>query len=200
MKPVDDLPSNSRLSNRREVKKVVQGNVTTLRRPFLMRLFSEMLPSVGQYVVEEILIPAAKATLNDVVANALEMMLYGEPQRYSHRRDRSETYVSYNHRNTGPVRNRFDKPGIDEKPVGRSRSSVNDVVIADRTDAQEVLNQLAEIIDQYEFATVSDFYEMLGLEANWTDNNIGWDDLGSARVLRVRGGYTIDFPRPIKLD
>ena len=70
-----------------------------------------------------------------------------------------------------------------------------------RQDAEAVLSEMCEIVSQYGFCKVSDFYSMVGeTERSFTDQNYGWDHLGQASVERVRDGWIVDLPRPIALN
>ena len=74
------------------------------------------------------------------------------------------------------------------------------MVFEDKRDAVAVLDGLVESTVKYEFATVMDFNQLAGQESNFTDNDFGWDDLRSARVIRIRDGYVLDLPVPIPID
>jgi len=53
---------------------------------------------------------------------------------------------------------------------------------------------MIEIIDQYDFASVADYYDLLGLETTPIDNKWGWTYLNNVQVRQVRQGYVIDLP------
>ena len=69
------------------------------------------------------------------------------------------------------------------------------MLITNRADAEDVLDRLRDLINQFDVATVADFKELLGITGDFTDNTWGWDDLRSAGIRAVRGGYVIDLPR-----
>lgn len=190
----EDLPSNSITKRSGEVKKVTTGKIVTREKPFLARFFGESMSSIGQYILWDVLIPAAKNTISEIVSNGIEMMLYGDASRPSSiRRDRGRSYVSYN-----SIYDRGSRRTT--QPKARSRHSFDDVVLESRIDAEEVLSNLVELIDTYETASVADFYSAVGLEGEWTDNKWGWDNLSSAEVKRIREGYILVLPKPLALD
>ena len=51
-------------------------------------------------------------------------------------------------------------------------------------------------------ASVADFYKFAGMEeqSTYMDRRWGWYDLSTARVDRVRDGFSISMPRPQQLD
>jgi hypothetical protein len=66
--------------------------------------------------------------------------------------------------------------------------------------ANEVINCLVDLIQDYGQATVSDLYDLVGITGNFTDNKYGWTDLRSATATRIHEGYMLNLPKPIPLD
>jgi hypothetical protein len=77
----------------------------------------------------------------------------------------------------------------------QERHDFSEVILENRTDAEEVLDGLRELIERYDQASVSDFYELVGITPDFTDNKWGWTDLRDARVQIVRGGFILRLPR-----
>lgn len=195
---MEEYPSNSLegTPQNKTIKKVAKGMIVKREKPFLVRFFSENMQSVGSYIIWDVLIPAAKNTFSEIISNGIEMLLYGEPNRSSRiRRDRSRSYVSYNSIYD-------DKRSLRRGTTSRTRSrhSFDDVVLESRMDGEEVLGSLVELIDTYDVATVADFYSLVGLDGEWSDNKFGWDNLSTALVKRVREGYILVLPKPLVLD
>ena len=63
-----------------------------------------------------------------------------------------------------------------------------------------MLDGLNERIEDYDVVTVAEFFDMAGVDGEFTDNRYGWDNLRNAKVRQVRRGYMIELPRPIALD
>lgn len=92
----------------------------------------------------------------------------------------------------------------DSKPVtiDCEKSYINDrkyeLVYETRADAEDVLNGMSEIIDNYGFVTVADLYDISGLPgAYYTDSIIGWKgSIKESTIKKVRDGYVIDLPKP----
>lgn len=84
---------------------------------------------------------------------------------------------------------------------GRSQHEFDDIVLATRVEAEEVLDRLFDLISRYQTASVADFYEMVGESKNQIDERWGWTDLRSASIVKLRGeGYLINLPKPELLD
>ena len=70
-----------------------------------------------------------------------------------------------------------------------------------RKEAANVLDSLADILDQYGTVTVADFYDETGLKDPCdSDTRYGWNDIDDAYVVKVRSGWSISLPDPIKLE
>lgn len=69
-------------------------------------------------------------------------------------------------------------------------------------DAEDVLNGMSEIINEYGFVTVADLYDISGLPgAYYTDSKIGWKgSIKEPTIKKVRDGYVIDLPKPEVLE
>ena len=58
-----------------------------------------------------------------------------------------------------------------------------------------------ELIATYGVVRVADFYELVGVTGNYTDNKYGWTDIRNASVVRARdGGYIIKLPKAFPID
>lgn len=77
----------------------------------------------------------------------------------------------------------------------------NEILFERRGDAEAVLVQMEELIDTYGTATVADLYDSSGITAgSYVDNNWGWDDIRTARVVRDRDGFLLKFPKAKPID
>lgn len=78
---------------------------------------------------------------------------------------------------------------------------INQVHFGSQKEAANVLNRLADILDQYGSVTVGDFYDEAGFNDLCHSNiRYGWKDIGDAYVVKVRSGWSISLPDPIKLE
>ena len=78
------------------------------------------------------------------------------------------------------------------------RQSYDDIEFDTREDAEEVLDRMDELIEQYGIVTVGDLFDLAGVTGNgYTDQNYGWTSVASATIERDRhGGYFIKMTRP----
>ena len=78
----------------------------------------------------------------------------------------------------------------------RANFDFQEIVLATRVEADEVIDRLFNIIQEFEQATVRDLYDLVGERASFTDEKYGWTNIRTADVRRIREGYLLDLPRP----
>jgi hypothetical protein len=201
------FPSNSHRAHdakeeteEKKDQKVITGTVITRKKSFWRKLkdgfLGEDVGSVGSYIIYDVLIPAAKDTLEDLVKGSIEVLLRGEVKGSRTRRDGGRSYVSYSNYYKSDDRS----SRRDTSYVNRARHDFSDIILKSRGEAEEVLSQLVDMVEDYGMASIADLYQMVGVPTNFTDNKYGWDNLSSASVSRVRDGYMLDLPKAILLD
>jgi hypothetical protein len=199
-----EFPSNSKKLTSTERKKIqpVINSAGVIKKPktFGQKLsetfFGDDTRNVGDYVIHDILIPALKSTLSDAVGGGIEMLLFGERRSGSRgyiSRDRDRSYIPYN-RITRTSRDVVDNRYLNRS--ARSRHDFDDLIIPTRAEAEDVLFHLADLIADYQIASVADYYELVGIESSYTDQKYGWTNVADAFVERVREGYVIRLPKP----
>lgn len=203
---MEGLPGNShrernaRAQEEKKVEKVVTGPVSRSKKP-LGRRFSETIfggdgKGVLQYIFLDILVPAMKDTIVDVVSQGIERAVLGEA-RTGTRRTGGRTpgaggYTSYNRYSTPSHAGRRDDPR--DSPRRRREHELDDIILATRIEAGEVLARMDDLLKRYETVSVSDLYDLLGLEGSYVDEKWGWTNLDDADVRRVRDGYLLILP------
>lgn len=196
-----DYKSNSHRSKEEQqepehkVEKVVTGEVKTKKRTgiskFADEFISEDARNVKSYIFRDVLIPAIKKTISDIITNGIDMLLYGE--RGGRSRDTSASKISY--------RSYYDSGRKDPGPIrARNSYSYDEIIINNRGEAEDVLTRMDELISRYGVVSVADFYDLVGVQCSYTDNRYGWTDLRSADVMRVRDGYQIKLPKAMPID
>lgn len=184
-------------SDEKRVGKVVQGAVKTRKKKEISKLagifISEDVKNVKSYVFMDVLVPAIKKAISDIVTDGIDMLLYGGSGRSKKGPASKISYRSYYDR-------RDDDRHSPSDPRVRSGFEYEDIVFTTRGDAEVVLEMLAETIDRYKFATVSDLYDACGRTAPYTSNRYGWTNVRTADVARVRDGYIIRLPKAMPID
>lgn len=212
---VEEFPSNShRVRKSPEKEEIKPKNVTKvvtnpvvkqsapLGRRFINTFFGGDAHGVVSYVIKDVLVPAAKDMIADAVTTGIERMIFGEARSSRHRSGfrsgSSGGYVSYNRfSSSSPLRREEDHRDISRK--ARGTHDFDEIILATRVEAQEVIDRLFDLVSQYEAATVADLYELVGVSGQYTDEKWGWTDIRGAGITRVRNGWLLDLPKPEQL-
>lgn len=216
----DNYPSNRRTEKRetaekkipedKKVEKVVNGKVRKQKRSLRKKMAETFLEddtkSVGSYVFHDILIPAAKDLISDIVGGGVEMLLFGE--RRSGSRSRGSSIRPNNNRSFTSYGSYYGPSNKDNRPAGRdmsrtarARHDFDEIILDTRGEAEEVLSHLVDLTVDYGQASVSDLYDLVGVTSAFTDEKYGWTDLRGASISRARGGgYLLNLPRTQALD
>lgn len=179
----------------KKIEKVVTGTVIKKKngvRKLADTFISEDVANVKSYVIMDVLVPAIKKAVSDIVTDGIDMILYGsENNRRSRNRDNNRvSYVSYSD---------YSKRD-DRRPRRPSGYSYDDIILDSRSEAEEVLIQMNELLDRYSVVSVADLYDLVGITGNYTDNKYGWTQLRSADVIHVRDGWLLKLPRAMLID
>jgi len=162
--------------------------------------------TVGGYILFDVIIPAAKNLITDMVTQGLERALFGDARgRISTGNRYNGGYGSrastYKNAYQGGISRSDDPHVVSRRP--RLDSEVNEYVLSTRGEAEEVLQRMGDQIDSYDAVSLADYKDLLNLpssQIDHTDNKWGWDDLRTASIRRVSNGYLIDLPRVKPLD
>ena len=203
-----EFPPNSEISKKRknqekDITPVVSGNAVR-RKKSLRKQFSETFVAGDariaiRYVAFDVLLPAAKDMVVESFTQGIEKLIFGDSRRRGSTQPLAGPtgYVSYNRYSMG---DRSSGPSRALSRQARSRHNFDEIILADRVEAEEVIDKLFELVSRYESASVADLYELVGLNSTHTDHKWGWADLHGAGVSRIRGGYLLDLPEPEPLD
>lgn len=174
----------------KKVEKIVNGKLKKKSEAHkLANIFiSEDAGNVGSYIFTDIIVPALKKTISDVITNGIDMLLYGE----SRNKKKNQSSVSY--------RNYYERDSREERCSERKRYNYDEILLDSRGEAEEVLVKMDEIVDKYGTISVADFYELVGVSGNYTDNKYGWTNIRDAKVIRTRDGFIIKLPRAVPLN
>ena len=208
------LPSNSNKSKepapkpRPEIIKITSTDAVRkkpLGRKIKESFMGDDAQSVGSYLLFDVVIPSAKSLILDMFTQGLERSLYGDSHGRSRLgRDRlssSSNRTSYQKMYNGKPDDRGRRDDSRELSTReRSEHNFDDVILTNRGEAEEVLEKLQDLINDYDQAAVADMYMMIGITPAYTDNKWGWTDIRGSRVDTVRGGYLLVLPRTTQLD
>lgn len=182
----------------RKVEKVAKGKVRARKNDGIRRFadvfISEDVANVKSYVFMDVLVPAIKKAVCDIITDGVNMIFYGDT---GHAKSRSSSSkVSY--------RSYYDERRDDDRRYNSSRTrkgfDYDEIVFSSKGEAEAILTQMDELIGRYGFVTVFDLYDMAELTAPYTANKYGWTNINSADSIRVRDGYILRLPKALPID
>ena len=189
-------------AEKRVEKSVVTGTAATKKksemRKFADTFVSEDAANVKSYILQDVIIPAAKRILDDVIVGSLRMFLYGErgaPGGGSRSNASKVSYRSYYERES-------DRRRDNGSSRVRSGFEYDDIEFEYRGDAEAVLTEMENIIEQFDMVSVGDLYDLADVStSNYAVNRYGWTNLATAQIARTRNGkYIIKLPRAMALN
>lgn len=166
-------------------------------RKFADGFVSEDAANVKSYIMQDVIIPAAKRILDDVIVGSLRMFLYGEKGGSGGGRTNASK-VSY--------RSYYEREGDRRRDNGagrvRSGFEYDDIEFEYRGDAEAVLTEMENVIEQFDMVSVGDLYDLADVSNNNpSTHRYGWTNLATAQIARTRSGkYIIKLPRAMPLN
>ena len=185
---------------RQKFDKVTKGAVVTKKKSEINKLkdifVSEDIKSVKSYILMDVLVPAIKDAIEDIVTNGIRMILRGDTS--ARRSSSAASKISYRDYYDGDRRNN-DRFRNETRPV--TKYSYDDIILESKGDAEAVLERMGEIIDIYGMVRVADLYDIVGVTGDYTDNKYGWTNISGAKPVRIRDGrYMLDLPRALPIN
>lgn len=190
--------SRQEAQSEKKVEAVITGTAKTRKKGEMQKFadvfIAEDANNVKSYILMDVIVPAVKKAISDIVTTGIDMILYGEAGRS--KRNSSSPKVSY--------RNYYDQSS-DRVRAGSANNKrsidYDDILFDTRGDAEAVLEAMNDIIGQYGTVSVSDLYDLARVpNDNFTMNRYGWMNLNGAQPVRVRDGYILKLPRAIALN
>lgn len=187
------------ISREKRLEKIVDSNVKIRKKSFGRKLqetfLTDDMNSVKKYILLDVIIPAIKETISEIINKGTDMILYGDVGHNSSNKNGPKVSY-YNYSQQGKKQSR--KTESPRKGI----YDYQDIIFENRGTAEGVLDEMISALEKFPAVTVADLYDSLPftVAGQFTDNSYGWTNLSSAGVKRVRGGYILDLPRPIYLD
>lgn len=191
MEYVNNSYKNRDDNNRPQVNKVIRGDITeskkSIGRKIREAFTSEDRKSIGEYIIFDVIIPAVKNTISDLTIGAVDMWLFGDSKHS--RASKNGVRTAYN---TIYAR---DPRTVSNAQAHKDIYDYNEIILDNRGDAELVLDQMIDILEEYKSVSVAELYDLVGLPSDYTDQNYGWKSLATACVERRNNGYLIKLPK-----
>lgn len=218
---MENFPSNSREARAqsepdketpKKVIRLVDSKVVRRKKSLGTRFLESFSGSDGksvlEYVLFDVLAPAAKDMIVDAVTEGTRRAFFGDSGSSNRRGggyrpgSSNRGHVSYNQYSSQSSGNSYRREE-NRPPIGRrARGShdIQEIILTSRREADDVVEAMNDWVERYQAISVGELYEMVGLDFNHVDAKWGWTDLRDASVTRVSEGYLLNLPRTEPLD
>lgn len=200
---MNTLPPNSDKSKLGETEGKNVKRITTsepirrkkgLGRKFKNTFFGGDARTAVEYVIYSVMIPAAKDLLAEAVEQGTRTLIFGES-----RRQRSGPpsgplgHVNYNRYSQSQPRRQISQQS-------RARHDFDEIALASRQEASDVVDRLFDLVSRFGEVTVADLYELVGIKSAHTDHKWGWTDVRGTGVVKVGDAFLLNLPDPQPLS
>lgn len=198
----DISPSKSTNSDKIQVNQITTAKVRKkgLLKRFTKYIIADTVESAREKTLMDIVVPGVKTVIFDAAVEMLNVLLFdgagdvlrGSRRRSEGRRGGRTSYDSYYEKRDRREAHRGSYRDIPKDP--------DDIILATRREAMDVLEELDWHIDKYEQASIATLYDIVGYTGDFTDNKYGWTDLRGAGVRPVSEGFLLILPQTKLLD
>ena len=159
--------------------------------------------TIRDYAFFDVFIPSVKRTIYDLITKMFGMALFGDKGTSSGSGpyDYARPYQQVSYRVGGDTYRPYSQPAPAQRPQPQLTGyEYESWVFSNRGDAEAVLNQLTDMIEEYGIATIVDLYDSVGKTAPYTADNFGWRSMNGCEPKLCSGGWRLSMtkPSPIK--
>lgn len=197
---MEEFPSNANVDKERKVKKVINGTAEIKKKSEVSKIadvfLAEDISSVKSYLVRDVIVPAIRDGIVDIVKNGIDALMYGSSGSPSSKKSTSSkiSYTPYYKMSSS----NSQKENHETRP--KKVYEYDDVTLGSKGDAEWLLKSMDEIIQEFGSVSIADYYDLADVSSEHTTNKYGWTDLREAYVDRYRGRYFIRLPKPSPLN
>ena len=205
--PSNTLKERNKQAQKKEkpdLKCVVSGKSKPVPQSLWSKVFVGIKPASGQtmksFILDEIVTPLIQRAVVEGVTGAINYLVKGDA--YADRKATNsfgKSYINYNGISSGKSNANGSQYVYSGKNSGME---IENVWFESRVDAQRVLDEMQNVIANYDILTVNGFYDIIG-RTNIIDpsnEKFGWSDLRNAYITASRGGWVIHLPHPMPID
>ena len=190
---------------RPEIKKIVTTSGTIRKASLGSRMretfAGEGARETGTYVFFDVIIPAVKAMVFDTITQGADRILFGGRDVIrSGMANAPRTRTNYNQISTKAANNypgrNFEGGGREISRTARTNHRFDEILLDSRGEAEMVLDTMQDLISRFQWVSVPEFYSMVDVTAEFTDEKWGWTNISTAQIRPSRGKYVILLPSP----
>jgi hypothetical protein len=198
----------------RKIQKIEGVNVVKTKKSVGKRIKEGFggadMQSVGSYLMWDVMIPAARDLVFDIIIEGARGSLYGDSARRSSAPIGSTRSGIVGSSNTRLRTSNYS--AATRSPIVGSQSSTpsmssnakaqfdfSELILDNRVKAEEIILKMQDALAEFGLVSVAEFYDALEISGNgFTDQKHGWNSetFQGARVRPARGGFLLDIPQP----
>lgn len=192
-----EVPDKEETRRKPVVKGVAKKKELTLGQKIKATFTGDDAKGLTEYLLIDVAIPALKSLIVEATEQGIQRLMFGDVRPRSS--GSRSSYTNYSRMSSPSSSRRHDEPRTMSRS-GRATHNFDEIVLENLQDAQEVIDNLQNIFDEFGMVTVRDLYDLVNYTAEWTDEKWGWDNLSNLRYRRIAQGFLIDLPKPIYLE
>lgn len=173
---------------------IVRAKASPVKK-FTEKFFGKDTDELKTWVVWDVVVPG----IQDLLLNGLSMAFRGEPLRRGSSSGRREPYP-YHSAYSSSRRSSGRRESYRREDEYGGKLDYRDVVLKNREDAEDIIDQMRERIEKEGEVTVAEFFDMLDSPSDMVDNDWGWTSVRDIGLRRVSDGWKIDVARARALD
>ena len=192
-------------TQRPQIQKVVKTSGVVKKASLSSRMretfAGEGARETGTYVFFDVIIPAVKAMVFDTITQGADRILFGGREVIrSGMANAPRTKTNYNQISTRAANNypgrNFEGGGREISRQARNNHRFDEILLDSRGEAEMVLDTMQDLISRFQWVSVPEFYSMVDVTAEFTDEKWGWTNISTAQIRPSRGKYVILLPSP----
>lgn len=197
------LSAPAKTVEREPVTKVISGTAVARKPAWYRRVgksfIAEDADTLGDFVVFDILIPAVKNAVFDIVKGGAERALFGSSSA-----GRMSSRIGERRGSQVSIRERYaamDRPESrrDHAPQRAGALEYREIELLSRQEALDVLDNMHKRLERYPTVTVKDLYDFVGIPSDYTAHGYGWSNLDNANIRQLGRKWVLDLPDPVPL-
>lgn len=205
---MEEFPSNSKTARQTEprepIKPVTSAEAKQRKRGLGSQFKDTFFSGTGKdalgYVAEDIVVPAIRDIIYDALQGGLDRLIYGDSRTTRRRHSGPLGSSNAGHVNYAGM-STSSAPTTAQRSISRqarARHEFDELVIPSLQEANDVLDNMYEVLSRQGYVSVADLYALTDVRADHTDMKWGWTSLRGSRALprgRRLGGYVLDLPK-----
>ena len=206
-----EKPEEKLNANKIDLKPIVHVDNNKVRKSTGRQFFSSLVTHdfsvIWDYLIDpdEGVVTNALRSLGAEVGCSIISMIFKQdvrkrsPRSWNSDPNRKDYGSIYRTTSTGYLRQ--EERSYESISARRSSMDYMDIPFSNRADAEAVLEQMRDILEQYPSVSVANFYDLVDYDygSNWTVNDYGWTDLSNVVVTWSHGAWIIGLPKAVSI-